>query len=68
VVVVFNYLQRYGFWLNKGSSFTLIYNVKDSWEDSLVLAIVRGEKAVIFFEFVSFNHGTHAQCWLIVKL
>ncbi|CAM6033448.1 unnamed protein product [Sphagnum compactum] len=35
--------QRYGFWLNKGSSFTLIYNVKDSWEDSLVLAIVRGE-------------------------
>jgi hypothetical protein len=52
VVVVFNYLQRYGFWLNKGSSFTLIYNVKDSWEDSLVLAIVRGEKAVIFFEFV----------------
>jgi hypothetical protein len=44
--------QRYGFWLNKGSSFTLIYNVKDSWEDSLVLAIVRGEKAVICFEFV----------------
>jgi hypothetical protein len=27
--------------------------VKDSQEDSLVLAIVRGEKAVIFFEFVS---------------
>ncbi len=26
--------------------------MKDSWEDSLVLAIVRGEKAVIFFEFV----------------
>ncbi len=26
--------------------------MKDSQEDSLVLAIVRGEKAVIFFEFV----------------
>jgi len=26
--------------------------VKDSQEDTLVLAIVRGEKAVIFFEFV----------------
>jgi hypothetical protein len=52
MVVLFNYLQWYGFWLNKGSSFILIYNVKESQEDSLVLAIVRGEKAVIFFEFV----------------
>jgi hypothetical protein len=31
---------------------SLIYNVKDSQEDSLVLAIVRGEEAVIFFELV----------------
>ncbi len=30
----------------------LIYNVKESQEDSLVVAIVRGEKAVICFEFV----------------
>jgi len=39
--------------------------VKDSQEDSLVLAIVRGEMAVIFFELFegrAFSHGTRAQC------